>query len=80
MWPGLVNLATQTPGLSYIAKLVAGMPLQRQVPEFAPQTFREWFKKRQTTARDTSKQVILWADTFNNYFFPETAQAATELK
>ncbi len=24
-------------------------------------------------------KVILWADTFNNFFFPETAQAATEV-
>ena len=24
-------------------------------------------------------KVILWPDTFNNYFFPETAQAATEV-
>src|SRR5581483_11904404 len=31
------------------------------------------------TAAACSKKVILWADTFNNYFFPETAQAATEV-
>ena len=26
-----------------------------------------------------SRRVILWPDTFNNYFFPETAQAAVEV-
>ena len=26
-----------------------------------------------------TQRVILWADTFNNYFFPETAQAAVEV-
>ena len=46
LWPGMVNLVTQTPGLSHLAKLAAGMPLQRRIPEFAPQTFRNWFKKR----------------------------------
>jgi Fe-S oxidoreductase len=59
------------------------MPLERRIPEFAPQTFRSWFKKR--ASEDHPKfsgehsRVILWPDTFNNYFFPETAQAATEV-
>jgi len=84
LWPGMVNLITQTPGLSHLAKLAAGMPLQRRIPEFAPQTFRKWFKKRSETEdhprfSGTHDKVILWPDTFNNYFFPETAQAATEV-
>ena len=78
LWPGMVNLVTQTPGLSHLAKLAAGMPLQRRIPEFAPQTFRRWFSKRQHRV-GTEGKVILWPDTFNNYFFPETAQAATEI-
>jgi FAD/FMN-containing dehydrogenase/Fe-S oxidoreductase len=79
LWPGMVNLVTQTSGLSHVAKLLAGMPMGRQIPEFAPQTFKSWFKRRKTGAQDGRSTVILWADTFNNYFFPETAQAATEL-
>jgi Fe-S oxidoreductase len=63
--PGFANLVTQLPGLSAIAKLAAGMPQQRQIPAFAPYTFKQ--------------RVILWADTFNNYFLPETAQAAVEV-
>jgi Fe-S oxidoreductase len=78
LWPGLVNLITQTPGLSHLAKVLAGMPLQRRIPEFAPETFRAWFQKRKPNPRQSGR-VILWADTFNNYFFPETAQAATEV-
>jgi Fe-S oxidoreductase len=78
IWPGLVNLVTQTPGLSHVAKGLAGMPLQRRIPEFAPETFRAWFQKRKPNPRQSGR-VILWADTFNNYFFPETGQAATEV-
>jgi Fe-S oxidoreductase len=75
-----VNLVTQTPGLSHVAKLLAGMPMERRIPEFAPQTFRQWFKKRQPARQPgTEGNVVLWPDTFNNYFFPETAQAATEV-
>ncbi|MFL6314214.1 MAG: FAD-binding and (Fe-S)-binding domain-containing protein [Terriglobales bacterium] len=83
VWPGMVNLVTQTPGLSHFAKLAAGMPLQRRIPEFAPQTFRNWFKKRESEDHPRfsgeHNRVILWPDTFNNYFFPETAQAATKV-
>jgi len=76
----MVNLVTQTPGLSHVAKLLAGMPMERRIPEFAPQTFRQWFKKRQPARQPgTEGNVVLWPDTFNNYFFPETAQAATEV-
>ena len=76
--PGLVNLATQLPFLRDIAKLAAGMPRQRSVPAFAPQTFRGWFNRRQPRNPEASL-VILWPDTFNNYFLPETAKAAVEV-
>src|SRR5882724_11063626 len=49
--PGLVNLATQLPFLRDIAKLAAGMPHQRSIPAFAPQTFRAWFKQSMTERR-----------------------------
>ena len=73
--PGFVNVVTQTPGLSNLAKLFAGMPQGRHIPAFAPETFRSWFRKRGVSNHGKSK-VVLWADTFNNYFMPETAQAA----
>ena len=81
LWPGLVNLVTQTPGLSALAKAAAGMPQGRTIPEFAPETFRSWFKGRgkKKPAGESRGRVILWADTFNNYFFPETAQSAAEV-
>jgi len=44
--PGLVNLATQLPGLRDIAKLAAGIPGQRRIPAFAPQTFKQWWEAR----------------------------------
>jgi len=40
--------------------------------------FKKWFRQR--AVKNIGKPpVILWADTFNNYFFPETAQAAVEV-
>ncbi len=73
--PGFVNLFTQLPGLRTFAKLAAGMPAARQIPAFAPEPFTTWFRRHEGHNREAPK-VVLWPDTFNNYFFPETAQAA----
>jgi FAD/FMN-containing dehydrogenase/Fe-S oxidoreductase len=73
--PGVANLLTQTPGLSRVAKFAAGYSQMRQIPAFAPETFRHWFVRR--TVRNAGKpKVILWADTFNNHFTPQVAQPA----
>jgi len=128
--PGLVNLTTQLPFLSDIAKVVAGIPAQRRIPPFAPETFKQWFFRTATASKvappfsrslreggnfgndpmevrwksgasapEGSYQgtasavpnrgqmeqgalapaVLLWADTFNNYFLPSTARAAVEV-
>ncbi len=76
--PGLVNLTTQLPLLRDISKLAAGIPQERSIPAFAPQTFRQWFRRRQPRNREAAP-VLLWPDTFNNYFLPDTAKAAVEV-
>jgi len=130
--PGLVNLTTQLPFLSDIAKIIGGIPAKRRIPAFAPQTFKQWFslcrggrlrppRERQrawstvsvdhgspnpwqdspegaeceSPARQCREEyantnesrrddtlaspVLLWADSFNNYFVPQTARAAVEV-
>jgi FAD/FMN-containing dehydrogenase/Fe-S oxidoreductase len=78
--PGVVNLATSTPGIRELAKLAAGMPLQRKIPQFAPEPFTRWFRKNRAESRIIEgKSVLLFPDTFNNYFFPQTARAAVEV-
>src|SRR5581483_7765278 len=58
--PGVANLMAQLPG----AKLAAGIAPQREMPKFAPMTFKQWFRRR--GPRNQGKpEVILWADTFN---------------
>jgi FAD/FMN-containing dehydrogenase/Fe-S oxidoreductase len=76
--PTLANFATQTALLRDLAKLAAGVAPQRSIPKFANQTFREWFRKR-PFREDSRPSVMLWADTFNNYFLPSTAKAAVEV-
>ena len=83
--PGLANLTTQLPFLRDISKLVAGIPQQRSIPAFASETFKTWFHRREDLRNETSPRqgeappVLLWPDTFNNYFLPGTAKAAVDV-
>ncbi len=72
--PGVANAMAQLPA----AKRIAGIAPQRDLPKFAPTTFKEWFRRRGTHNKG-KPEVILWADTFNNYFHPRVAVAATEV-
>jgi Fe-S oxidoreductase len=76
--PRLANLATQTPGLRRLVGMLAGVAPQRRLPPFARQSFRRWFEGR-PVRNAGGPRVLLWPDTFNNYFHPHTAQAATEV-
>jgi FAD/FMN-containing dehydrogenase/Fe-S oxidoreductase len=77
---GLVNLVTHAPVTSIVAKRLAGIHPKRTIPRFASRTFKDWFFSRDRTASSISgKPVILWADTFNNYFHPDTAIAAVQV-
>ena len=80
--PLLTNMVTQTPGLSSLAKAIGGIAPERNIPRFASVPFRRQFAKRQTepgTPPPSGGKVLLWPDTFNNYFHPETAMAAVEV-
>ncbi|HWB90293.1 MAG TPA: FAD-binding and (Fe-S)-binding domain-containing protein [Puia sp.] len=87
--PRVANFFTQTPGLDRLSRWIAGVDPKRKIPAFAHQTFKKWFLDRRSpgTARPWGDRlqpgerlpVILWADTFNNNFFPDTLKAATEV-
>jgi FAD/FMN-containing dehydrogenase/Fe-S oxidoreductase len=72
--PAVVNFLSATPPFASVARSLAGIHPKRDIPKFARQTFRSWFSERNVPARDAD--VILWADTFNNYFHPQVEQAA----
>jgi FAD/FMN-containing dehydrogenase/Fe-S oxidoreductase len=89
--PGLVNLTTQLPVLRDLAKFVAGIPARRSIPPFAPRSFKaSWFQGERLRKGETRQPlktgrnlngppVLLWPDTFNNYFLPSTAMAAANV-
>jgi Fe-S oxidoreductase len=76
--PATANFMTQTPGVSRLAKWIAGYSQKRHIPPFAPETFRQWFTRR--SVRNAGRPpVILWPDTFNNHFAPQVAKAAVDV-
>lgn len=91
--PGVVNFLMHAPVISGLLKALAGIAPQRQMPKYAERTFKSWFEERKTykskisnkkTSGDswttpTEKRVILWADTFNNYFLPQTLVAGVDV-
>ncbi|MDP4231752.1 MAG: FAD-binding and (Fe-S)-binding domain-containing protein [Bacteroidota bacterium] len=77
--PSLVNALTHAPITSTIAKKLAGIHPKRAIPRFANETFKHWYSRLLPEGHSTPPSVILWADTFNNYFRPETAIAAVKV-
>ncbi len=78
MAPQIANFFAQAPPFSTLVKRLASVAPQRHLPLFADHTFRQWFARR-TPQNVGNERVILWADTWNNHFHPQTAQAAVEV-
>ncbi|PTL76027.1 FAD-binding and (Fe-S)-binding domain-containing protein [Vitiosangium sp. GDMCC 1.1324] len=77
--PGAVNFLTQhSPSKEWLQKL-GGMTTERKMPRFAPESFQHWVARRPVSRGKGRRRVMLWPDTFNNHFFPETAASALEV-
>jgi Fe-S oxidoreductase len=59
-------------------KRAGGLALERPLPQFAEETFGDWFVRRSPRATG-GRRVVLWPDTFTNYLHPEPAKAAVEV-
>jgi len=77
--PALVNLVLHTPLLSTLLKRAAGIATKRSAPRFARQTFIDWFRGRPPASGSAHPRVLLWPDTFTNFFHPEVGKAAVEV-
>ncbi|MFW6058645.1 MAG: FAD-binding and (Fe-S)-binding domain-containing protein [Phycisphaeraceae bacterium] len=74
--PRAVNRVLRLPLVGGMAKRLAGMAPSRQVPRFAPLTFRRWFAHRAAPAAVAeAPRVLLWPDTFNNHFQPDVLRS-----
>lgn len=83
--PNLANLVANAPLVHSVLRSILKISSQRQMPKFAPQTFQRWAAGQGVPAAEEPATavaglkdratVLLWPDTFNNFFHPETAQA-----
>ncbi|MBO0739150.1 MAG: FAD-binding oxidoreductase, partial [Alphaproteobacteria bacterium] len=76
--PFFANLMTQTPGLSTLIKFAGGIAQQRRMPSYPRQTFVDWYR-HYVTRNPSGPEVLLFPDTFNNFFRPETAISAVHV-
>jgi len=76
--PRLANGLLGAPGVAALGARLAGLDRRRAsaLPRLAPVTFREWFAGRRGLATAHGTPVVLWTDTFTNYFSPEVGIAA----
>ncbi|GIH15254.1 FAD-binding and (Fe-S)-binding domain-containing protein [Rugosimonospora africana] len=76
--PLLANAATHTPLLGDLVKAAGGIAVQRDAPRFASATFAEWARGQRPSAPEKGR-VLLWPDTFTNFFRPRVGVAAVEV-
>ncbi|HET7589673.1 MAG TPA: FAD-linked oxidase C-terminal domain-containing protein [Solirubrobacterales bacterium] len=76
--PRLANALTHAPGISRLVKRAGGISPQREMPPFAHETFKEWFRAR-GAVNPEGKPVLLFPDTFNDFLHPEVLKATTEV-
>jgi Fe-S oxidoreductase len=78
-FPRIVNFGGRAPVVAPMVKRLVGMADERSIPRFAPRPFSSWYPAAHRPSpgeRSASKRVILWPDTFNDHFYPETLAAA----
>ena len=75
--PGLANVFTQTPVVSRAAKAAAGVAPERRLPPFSRVTLQAWAGRREARAPG-ARRVVLWPDTFTNYFASEIGASAVQ--
>jgi Fe-S oxidoreductase len=72
--PRTVNALSHAPGLATALKLAGGIDRRRDLPRFAAEPFTSWYSRRERGRG--GEPLILWPDTFTNFFHPEIGQAA----
>jgi len=79
--PRLANLVTGSWPFRVGLELVAGFDRRRSLPEFAVGTLSQWYERNfEATATDQTKpEIVLFGDTFSNFYEPGVGVAALKL-
>jgi FAD/FMN-containing dehydrogenase/Fe-S oxidoreductase len=74
----LANLMLRTPGIRSVARWSAGVDQRRSLPTFARKRLSRWARQREAV-EGARPRVLLWADSFTEYFSTESGQSAVTL-
>jgi FAD/FMN-containing dehydrogenase/Fe-S oxidoreductase len=77
--PRLANAVTQSRVLAPVIKRIGGVAPQRDIPRLASIPFDTWFRDHPAQAHAPRGDVLLWVDTWNNFFSPDIARAAVRV-
>jgi FAD/FMN-containing dehydrogenase/Fe-S oxidoreductase len=75
--PGLANLPLRVPLVETMVKRVLHVAPSRRLPAFAERSFRSNYAKR-AGSKGSAGTVLLWPDTWNNYFHPQALSSAAK--
>ncbi|MGW1198722.1 FAD-binding and (Fe-S)-binding domain-containing protein [Streptomyces sp. NPDC002536] len=70
----LLNRLAGVGPLTTVAKRIAGVAPERDIPELPPEPFERWWRRRPDSAG--GREVVLWPDTFTNHLSPQVGRAA----
>src|SRR5574341_206396 len=73
----LSNWLANSPLNRRLMELLAGVDRRRPLPQFAGETFENWFRRHKADGDGAKGEVVLFHDTFNNFNTPNVATAAT---
>jgi FAD/FMN-containing dehydrogenase/Fe-S oxidoreductase len=78
--PRPANTVLRAPGLARLGKRLAGVA-DREAPLFAEEPFQRWWRSRGSPRPDPAdpRTVVLWPDTFSNFFHPSVARSAVRV-
>ena len=71
--PALTNALLTGPVTSMLIKWIIGVTQERQLPRLAAKSYQ---RGRALDAATEGERVLLWPDTWNNYYHPQTMAAA----
>ena len=74
--PWLTNAVLTGSLTGPLVKRVAGVAAARKLPRLAAKSYQRSRKSRTREAQSRGREVLLWPDTWNNYYHPHTLDAA----
>ncbi len=74
--PALTNAMLCGPATSPLIKRVVGVAQQRELPRLAARSYQSGRQSAVSAGQSGGQRVVLWPDTWNNYYHPQTLIAA----